>query len=60
MAGGAKMKGTFWTTPEDEQLIFLRESGDTLRQIADQIEGRSFDGVNARLRILQRKKDGVR
>jgi len=54
------MRGAFWTTPEDEQLIFLRKSGDTLRQIADQIEGRSFDGVNARLRILQREKDGVR
>lgn len=54
------MKGTFWTTPEDQQLIHLRKAGDTLRQIADQIEGRSFDGVNARLRILQRGRGSVR
>lgn len=50
------MRGTFWTEREDQQIIRLRKAGDTLRQIADQIEGRSFDSVNGRLRILQRSR----
>ena len=51
------MKGTFWTESEDEQLIRLREDGHTIRQIADQIDGRSSDGVNGRLRLLQRTRE---
>ena len=54
------MRGTFWTEPEDRQLMRLRKAGDSLKQIAAQIEGRSFDGVNARLRILQRRRGDVR
>lgn len=53
------MRGTFWTEPEDAQLILLRKAGDSLKQIADQIEGRSFDGVNGRLRRLQRDGEDV-
>jgi hypothetical protein len=54
------MRGTFWTEPEDQQLIRLRKDGDSIRQIAAQIDGRSFDGVNGRLRVLQRKREDVR
>lgn len=48
------MRGILWTPHEDERLIHLRKRGHSLRQIADLIEGRSFNGVNGRLRILQR------
>jgi len=59
VVGGEAMRGTFWTEAEDRELVRLRNAGDSLRQIASQIEGRSFNGVNGRLRRLVRDGEDV-
>lgn len=52
--GGGKPN---WTLPEDAKVARLRKSGQSAREIAEQIENRTHSAVESRLGAL--RKQGV-